>query len=171
MEADIAIIIVSDSRSAGEAEDASGPAAVAAVTALGLRASPPVLVPDEVESIQAAIRSACERHRVVLTSGGTGFSPRDLTPEATAPLLQKRADNVSEWLRAQGASATPFSYLSRGVAGICDGALVVNLPGSPAAVRQCVAALGPLLPSIMNALAGQPCDAAVHGALDEHGLH
>lgn len=164
MEADVAIIIVSDSRSSGEAEDASGPAAVEALTALGLSASKPMIVPDELEVIQQAIRAACGAHRVVLTCGGTGFSPRDMTPEATAALVEKRADNVSEWLRARGADASPFSYLSRGIAGVCGRALVVNLPGSPAAVRQCIEALGPLLPSIMNALAGQPCGSDVHGA-------
>lgn len=164
MEADVAIIIVSDSRSSGEVEDASGPAAVEALTALGLRASQPMIVPDEVEAIQQAIRAACKVHRTVLTCGGTGFSPRDVTPEATAGLVERRADNISDWLRARGADASPFSYLSRGIAGVCGQALVVNLPGSPAAVRQCIQALGPLLPSIMNALAGEPCQSDVHGA-------
>ena len=106
------------------------------------------IVKDEIVEIQAAILDLCESCHAVFTTGGTGFAPRDVTPEATAPLLEKRADSLCELMRLKGMGQTNFSHLSRGVAGVCKGALVVNLPGSPKAVLQGIRAIGQLIEPI-----------------------
>lgn len=157
MAARLGILTVSDTRSSGEAEDASGPALEEALRTLGYREFDRRLVPDEVPAIQAAILSLCEDCDAVFTTGGTGFSPRDVTPEATAPLLERRADSLMELLRIKGLEFTPLSHLGRGVAGTRGSTLILNLPGSPKAVRQGIQALSPLLPEILSALSGERC--------------
>ncbi len=157
MAARIGILTVSDTRSAGQAEDLSGPAARASLKGLGFEDFEERLVPDEIHSIQTALRDLCTRCQAVFSTGGTGFSPRDVTPEATLPLLDRRADNLAELLRLRGLEHTPLSHLSRGVAGMRGATLIVNLPGSPKAVRQGIQALAPLLPEILAALAGDGC--------------
>jgi len=117
------------------------------------------IVPDEVEEIQAAILDLCESCHAVFTTGGTGFAPRDVTPEATAPLLEKRADSLCELMRLKGMGQTQFSHLSRGIAGVCRGALVVNLPGSPKAVLQGIRAIGHLIYPIIENLYEGHCPA------------
>jgi len=117
------------------------------------------LVRDEIEEIQAAITELCASCHAVFTTGGTGFSPRDVTPEATAPLLEKRADSLCELMRLRGLTQTEFSHLSRGIAGVCHGALVVNLPGSPKAVLQGIRAIGKLLMPILTNLHEGHCPA------------
>lgn len=157
MDARIGVITVSDSRSAGEAEDLSGPAAVSELRALGYRDFETALVADDVETIQAAILHLTAQCRAIFTTGGTGFAPRDVTPEATLPLLHRRADNLSELIRLRGLEKTPLSHLSRGIAGVIGSTLVVNLPGSPKAVRDGIQAIGLLLAPILLALAGEEC--------------
>jgi len=149
----IGIITVSDSRSA--LDDQSGPIARKTLAELGFNDFESRLVPDEIDQIQAAILDLCATCHAVFTTGGTGFSPRDVTPEATAPLLEKRADSLCELMRLRGASQTEFSHLSRGIAGVCHGALVVNLPGSPKAVLQGIRAIGHLIePILVNLFEG-----------------
>ena len=153
----IGIITVSDTRSI--TDDLSGPMAEKTLREFGFEDFITRIVPDEVDEIQAAILELCHQCHAVFTSGGTGFSPRDVTPEATAPLLEKRADGLCELMRARGLAQTPFSYLSRGVAGVCHGALVVNLPGSPKAVLQGVRAIGHLIQPIVENLFEGHCPA------------
>lgn len=157
MEARIGVVTVSDSRSAGSQEDQSGPAAIDALRAQGFVAFETRLVPDEVDAIQDALCELCRTCAAVFTTGGTGFSPRDVTPEATAPLLDRRADNLAELLRLRGLEHTPMAHLSRGIAGVREATLIVNLPGSPKAVRQGLEALAPLLPDLLGALGGEGC--------------
>ncbi len=147
---------MSDTRS--ERDDLSGPSAVETLRDMGYSHFESRLVTDEVVEIQAAILNLIEKCHIVFTTGGTGFSPRDVTPEATSPLLEKRADSLMELARHRGLQHTPLSHLSRGVAGVVKGVLVVNLPGSPKAVRQSIEALGPLLKPILVSLHGDGCE-------------
>ena len=135
------VITVSDRSAAGERDDASGPVAVAALRDDGYECGVPSVVPDGEESVAAAIGTALSGGaRLVVTTGGTGLSPRDRTPEGTRLLLTREIPGIAEELRRLGAAEKPAGMLSRGLAGVVDasgdraGALVVNLPGSPAAV-------------------------------------
>lgn len=157
MEARIGVITVSDSRSAGVNEDLSGPAVVAALQDLGYDHFDTAIVPDDPGRIQGAILRMCGQCRAVFTTGGTGFTHRDVTPEATLPLLERRADNLSELIRLRGLEKTPMSHLSRGIAGVNGSTLIVNLPGSPKGAREGIEAIGPLLGPILSALGGEGC--------------
>ncbi|MBI1756090.1 MAG: MogA/MoaB family molybdenum cofactor biosynthesis protein [Fimbriimonas ginsengisoli] len=160
--AKIGVVTVSDTRTRDT--DRSGPAVIEALRALGYDDFATRLVPDETAAIRRAIRELAGTCSAVFTAGGTGFGPRDLTPEATADVLDRRADNLSELIRLRGLDHTPFSHLSRGIAGVLGNCLVVNLPGSPAGARQGVEAVAPLLGPILTGLAGEPCPVAEPGA-------
>ncbi|SEB88347.1 molybdenum cofactor synthesis domain-containing protein [Paramicrobacterium humi] len=130
-----AVITVSDRAAAGTYADASGPLAAELLGAAGWTTSVTV-VPDEQDAIAGGIRSAIDAGaRLVVTTGGTGIGARDVTPEATAPLLRLRLPGIAEQIRRVGAEKLPQALLSRGIAGICGDALIVNLAGSPGAVR------------------------------------
>ncbi|WP_341974995.1 MogA/MoaB family molybdenum cofactor biosynthesis protein [Microbacterium sp. LWO13-1.2] len=130
-----AVITVSDRSAAGLREDVSGPLAAELLAADGWSATVRV-VPDEVEAIAGAVRQVVTLGaRLVVTTGGTGLSPRDVTPEAMTGLLQREIPGIAEEIRRVGTAGFPQAMLSRGRAGIVDGALVVNLAGSPGAVR------------------------------------
>ena len=157
MAARIGIITVSDSRNANN--DLSGPMARETLVGLGFSDFEYRIVHDEIEEIQAAILELCETCHAIFTTGGTGFAPRDVTPEATAPLLEKRADSLCELMRLRGMGQTSFSHLSRGIAGVCQGVLLVNLPGSPKAVLQGIRAIGHLINPIIENLFQGNCPA------------
>lgn len=128
------VITVSDRSAAGLREDASGPAAVAALGAAGFACASAV-VPDGAESVAQALRDAlASGARLVVTTGGTGVGPRDRTPEGTASVLDREIPGIAEELRRLGAAEKPAGMLSRGLAGVAGDALIVNLPGSPRAV-------------------------------------
>ena len=160
MEARIGIVTISDSRFAGDNLDESGPVLINALKLLGFEHFETTIVPDEIGAIQSILQEVCARCRIVFTTGGTGFAPRDITPEATAPLLDKRADNLCELLRLKGLDHTKLSHMSRGVAGVRGSCLIVNLPGSPKACKQGIEALGPLLPEIVASLEDDGCSHA-----------
>ncbi|MDQ1130789.1 molybdenum cofactor biosynthesis protein B [Microbacterium sp. SORGH_AS_0888] len=129
------VITVSDRSAAGQREDTSGPVAVAALREAGFDCADPVIVPDGASSVERAIRTAmADGIRLIVTSGGTGLSPRDETPEGTGRVLDREIPGIAEELRRVGLADTAASMLSRGRAGIAGDALVVNLPGSPRAV-------------------------------------
>lgn len=152
MEARIGVVTVSDSRSTET--DLSGPAIVQALQQLGYTQLQLRLVPDEVDKIRDVLTILAQECAAIFTTGGTGFGPRDVTPEATLPLLDRRADNLCELIRLRGLSSTPMSHLSRGIAGTIGSCLVVNLPGSPAGARDGIQALEPILGHLLEQMGG-----------------
>lgn len=143
-----AVITVSDKGFQGLRRDSSGPALCTLLEGQGFSILYRTLVPDEMSSIQEALRHCCDTLQadLVLTTGGTGFSPRDITPEATLPLLQREARGIPEAMRAASMAITPRACLSRAVAGIRGRSLIINLPGSEkAAVENLLSVLEPVL--------------------------
>lgn len=134
--------------------DASGDAIESQLRAMGATEVERQLVPDEREQITAAIIGLCEGRDMVVTTGGTGFAPRDVTPEATLDALDRVAEGIAQLLRHRGSETTPFAWLSRGVAGTRGRTLVVNLPGSPTGARQGIQTLAPILPHLLEQVRG-----------------
>jgi molybdopterin adenylyltransferase len=157
LEALIGIITVSDSRSTGENVDLSGPAVAQALEELGYKRFVMKIIPDEAALIRLTLVAMAKECGAIFTTGGTGFTPRDVTPDATAAVLDRRADNLCELIRLRGLEKTPMSHLSRGVAGMIGRTLVVNLPGSPKGAREGVEAIGELIGPILSAIAGDGC--------------
>lgn len=148
-----AVLTVSTRCSRGEREDTSGPLAARLLADLGLDVAPVRIVPDGVEPVREALRAALAAGaRVVLTTGGTGVSPSDSTPEATAEVLERELPGVAEAVRRR--SAVPAAVLSRALVGTVGDAVVVNAPGSPGGVEDTVAVIGPLLGHLLDQLAG-----------------
>jgi molybdopterin adenylyltransferase len=140
-----AVITVSDRVSAGMYEDKSGPAAVVGLTSLGFAMAGTAVVPDEAEQISAALLDWSTRVALIVTTGGTGCAPRDVTPEATMRVIDRSVPGIVEKMRVAGSELEPRSWLSRGVAGLRGACLIVNLPGSPKGVRESLDAVGMLL--------------------------
>ena len=150
-----AIITISTKGAAGTRVDESGPAIRQALEAAGITVVHTKLVADGVTPVGNAIREATQKANVVITSGGTGLSPNDNTPEATRRVIDREAPGIAEALRAHSLSKTPHGMLSRGVAGTIGQTLVVNLPGSPKAARESLEILIPVLAHAIELLAGE----------------
>lgn len=150
-----AVITVSDSCFKGEREDISGPALTRALEEAGFAVKMERIAPDDVEAIQIVLREALLEARLVVTTGGTGISPRDVTPEATRVLCDRALDGVAELMRAEGRAETIFAALSRCFCGTVGQSVVLNLPGSPRGAVTSLKAALPLLPHALNLLAGE----------------
>lgn len=150
-----AVLTVSDGVSAGEREDKSGDVLAELLAGEDYDVERQV-VPDERDTIAAALRDLARRADIVLTTGGTGLAPRDVTPEATLDVVERIAPGIAEALRADSMSRTPHGLLSRGVAGLIGSTLVVNLPGSRGGCRDGFEVLRPALAHAVELLRGQP---------------
>jgi molybdopterin adenylyltransferase len=150
----VAVLTVSDRVSRGEAEDGSGDLLEELLRADGFKVER-ALVPDERKEIAAALRDLAGRVQIILTTGGTGLAPRDVTPEATLDVVDREAPGISQALRVDAVHKTPYGLLSRGVAGLIGSTLIVNLPGSTGGCRDGYAVLAPVLPHALELLAGR----------------
>jgi len=151
----VLVLTVSDRCFAGTQTDRSGPAVAAMLAAAGANVLGVKVVPDEREKIVAALHSAMEiSAALVVTTGGTGMTARDVTPEATLAVCDRMAPGLAELMRREGERHTPFAALSRGVCGIAGSTLIVNLPGSPAGAESSLGAVLGLLPHALQLLAG-----------------
>lgn len=139
----------------GSRVDASGPAVIEALESAGFVVAAREIVPDERPVIEAALRRLAAKAELVVTTGGTGIAARDVTPEATRAVCERLVEGVVERMRSEGARKTPLAALGRGVCGICGKALVLNLPGSPAAATESLAAVLDILPHAMELLRGK----------------
>ena len=148
------MLTVSDGVSAGEREDESGDLLAGALAEDGWEVERRT-VPDDRDEIATALRELAGTSALVLTTGGTGFGPRDVTPEATAEVLERGAPGIAEAVRADAVAKTPHGMLSRGIAGIVGSTLVVNLPGSPGACRDGWAVLAPAVGHAVKLLAAE----------------
>lgn len=160
------VITASDRSAAGEREDASGSAVAELLSDLGLEVER-MVVPDDKARLEATLVAAAARHRLVVTTGGTGLTPRDVTPQATLAVVDYEVPGLAELMRAEGRRHTPMAALSRGVVGVRGGTLIVNLPGSPKGAVESLEALLPVLTHALETLAG-PFD---HGAARRAGRH
>lgn len=154
----IAILTVSDRSWRGERPDASGPALVEAVLAQGWQVAQTLILPDEVDQLATQIAQWADSGTVdiILTTGGTGFSQRDVTPEATAAVIHRSAPGLAEAMRQASMKVTPHAMLSRAMAGIRGRTLIINLPGNPRGAVENLAVIVPVLPHAVQLLSDDP---------------
>jgi molybdopterin adenylyltransferase len=150
-----AVLTVSDSCARGERNDLSGPAVERALQEHHFSVVETRVVADDHGAIQKAIVELARRARLVVTTGGTGISARDVTPEATRSVCGRVLDGIGERMRREGEKRTPFSALSRGICGVCGASLVLNLPGSPNGAVESLLAVIDVLPHALQILAGK----------------
>jgi molybdenum cofactor synthesis domain-containing protein len=147
------VITLSDTAAVGGREDLSGPEASRILTEAGFDVRAVEILPDDRPAIEARLRLACdERIALVVTTGGTGLSPRDVTPEATLAVIDKPVPGIAELMRLESFKSTPRAALSRAVAGIRQSTLIINLPGSVKGVRECLSAVRPVLAHAIETL-------------------
>jgi len=160
----VGILTISDRSAGGEYEDRSGPLVANILeTSTSWTISHRAVVPDELDTIAATLVRWCDEGvNLILTSGGTGFAPRDVTPEATRSVIEREAPGIAEALRAESLRITQHAMLSRAVAGIRGHTLIINMPGNPKAVRENLQVLLPVLPHALVLLTGSPGSESQH---------
>jgi molybdenum cofactor synthesis domain-containing protein len=151
------VITVSDACSRGEREDTSGAALVQLLTELGAEIVETKILSDDLDPLVQVLIAYAQRDDVnlIITTGGTGLGPRDNTPEATQQVIEREALGIAEAIRVESLKATPMAMLSRAVCGVRAGTLIINVPGSPKAVRESFAVVAPILPHAIDLLAGR----------------
>lgn len=152
------VITVSDRCARGEQDDESGAVLVELLKEAGAHVVATEILPDDLELLSEKLRTFADRADVnlIVTTGGTGFSPRDNAPEATRAVIEREAPGLSEAMRLETRKQTPLAIISRGVCGIRSGTLIINLPGSPKGVRESFAVIKNVLPHAVAQLAGEP---------------
>lgn len=157
-----AILVSSDKGSRGERPDESGPAIEECLSTLSACLVRYEVVPDEMDGISSKLKGWADEGGIdlILTSGGTGLSPRDVTPEATLAIVDRVAPGIAEAMRAESLKRTPRAMLSRGVVGIRGRCLIINLPGSPRAVRESLEVILPVIPHAIEVLRGEAVECA-----------
>ena len=152
-----AVITVSDACSRGERADDSGAALVELLSEAGAEIVETRIVSDDIDPLVEVLQilSARDDVNLIVTTGGTGLGPRDNTPEATLKVIEREAPGIAEAIRAESLKATPMAMISRGIAGVSSGTLIINLPGSPKAVRESFAVVKPVLSHAVDLLAGK----------------
>jgi molybdopterin adenylyltransferase len=158
----VGIITASDKGYVGERVDESGKVIAEQLTEIGAEVVDYVIVPDERDILSSNLKRMADKLEIdlILTTGGTGFSPRDITPEATLDVIDRQVPGIPEAMRARSLQITPRAMLSRAVSGIRNKTLIINLPGSPKAVQECLDVILPALPHAIQILKGQTGECA-----------
>jgi len=156
----VAVLTVSDKGSKGEREDLSGPLIGEMIKKIGAELKYYEILPDEKKLIKEKLIEYSRKVDLILTTGGTGLSPRDVTPEATLEVIDKQVAGIAEAMRSEGLKKTSRSMLSRAVAGVKGRSLIINLPGSPKAVKENLAIILDVIPHAIEKLKGDPSECA-----------
>ncbi len=158
----VAILTLSDKGSKGERKDMSGPTVERMIKKIDAKVVSYDILPDEKELIKKKLLSLCNKVELILTTGGTGLSPRDVTPDATREVIKREIPGITEAMRYRGLKKTPFAMLSRAVAGVRGKTLIINLPGSPAAVKENLSVILSCLPHAIEKIQGSQKECARH---------
>jgi molybdenum cofactor synthesis domain-containing protein len=150
----VAVLTLSDKGSKGQRKDTSGPAIERLIKKIDAKVISSDILPDEKPLIKKKLIALCKKADLVLTTGGTGVSPRDVTPDATREVIKQEIPGIAEAMRAESLKKTPYAMISRAIAGVRDKTLIINLPGSPKAVKENLAVILPVLPHIIEKIKG-----------------
>jgi molybdenum cofactor synthesis domain-containing protein len=156
----VAILTLSDKGSKGRRKDTSGPAIEKLIKKIDAEVVSCDILPDEKAQIKKKLISLCRKADLVLTTGGTGVSPRDVTPDATREVVKYEVPGIAEAMRLTGLKKTPFSMISRAIAGVRGRTLIINLPGSPKAVRENLSVILPVIPHTIEKIKGSRAECA-----------